>query len=602
MKLARWLAAAALVALPCAAAELTARNLDFSSWDTQGRPVAWSGPKPYYSLAQDCESKREDRCVLRIASEGDVPEGDFQPLGQSIGPGPAAGHGLKLSGWIRTSDVSKGWAGLWMRVDVERKMIVLDNMGKDGPRGTTGWRRFEVKVPVASNTTLVAFGVLLVGPGTAWFDDLRLEPDLSVTTGEAPKTKVVDPPRPKPTQQLVADEVLALPEAMVPKVRDEWRDEARRKAQPVRSLVSDDFTDLRFLKSVLAGRRVVQLGESGHGVAEFNWLKVRLIKFLHEEMGFDVIAFESSLSGCDVANGRVGVSTPVEVMRDCIFPVWHSSEVLGLFEYLDARRRAGDRLDLAGFDVQNSGRARPEVTARLVKQVERVDQDLARDVREAEGKVRTGLDAESAAKMKAAYSEAADRLEREKAALVKLEARPFEVDLAIQELRARVRHVGQLSAAEQAAGSRIRDEGMADNLDFLLDRLYPGRKVIVWAHNYHIEKRRETAGTQAMGQWVAKRRGAEVYTLGLYMGRGVATWNDQARYEIVAPRPNSLEAVMASAGWRMSFMDFTGAAADSWTRMPIDARDWGVRPMRITPGLSYDGVLYVDTVTPPEYL
>jgi hypothetical protein len=59
---------------------------------------------------------------------------------------------------------------------------------------------------------------------------------------------------------------------------------------------------------------------------------------------------------------------------------------------------------------------------------------------------------------------------------------------------------------------------------------------------------------------------------------------------------------MASAGWRMSFVDFTGAAADSWTRMPIEARDWGVTPMRITPADSYDGVIYVDTVTPPEYL
>lgn len=596
------IAAAVLVASPSRAVELTARNLDFARWDAQGRLEAWSGPSRGYTIERDCEAKREDRCVVRIASQGPVAAGEFQPLTQSIGPGPAAGHGLKLSGWIRTSEVSAGWAGLWMRVDVERKMIVLDNMSKDGPRGTTGWRRFEVKVPVASNATLVAFGVLLYGPGTAWFDDLRLEADLAMTTGEAPKTKVVDPPRPKPTQQLVSGPGLELPAAMIPEVREEWREEARRAAQPVRSLVSGDFSDLVFLKSALAGKRVVQLGESGHGVAEFSWLKVRLIKFLHEQMGFDVIAFESSLSGCDIANGRVGVSTPVEVMRDCIFPVWHSSEVLGLFEYLDQRRRAGHRLDLAGFDVQDSGRARPDVSARLVKQVERVDSALAGAIREAEGRIRTGLDPESAAAMKAAYAAAAERLEREKAALAKLEARPFEVDLAIQELRSRVRYVGQVSASRQADGSRIRDEGMADNLDFVLDRLYPGRKVVVWAHNFHIEKQREPGESRAMGQWVAQRRGAEVYTMGFYMGRGVATWNDRARYEIVAPPPDSLEAILASAGWRMSFVDFAGARADSWIRMPIRARDWGVHPMRITPGASYDGVVYVDTVTPPEYL
>ena len=42
----------------------------------------------------------------------------------------------------------------------------------------------------------------------------------------------------------------------------------------------------------------MQLGESGHGVREFNLAKVRLIRFLHEEMGFDVLAFESGLFEC----------------------------------------------------------------------------------------------------------------------------------------------------------------------------------------------------------------------------------------------------------------------------------------------------------------
>lgn len=36
------------------------------------------------------------------------------------------------------------------------------------------------------------------------------------------------------------------------------------------------------------------LGEASHGVAESNWAKVRLIKFLHQQLGFDVVAFESS--------------------------------------------------------------------------------------------------------------------------------------------------------------------------------------------------------------------------------------------------------------------------------------------------------------------
>ena len=60
----------------------------------------------------------------------------------------------------------------------------------------------------------------------------------------------------------------------------------------------DDFADLQFLKDVVGDRRLVQLGESGHGVAEFDLAKDRLVRFFHEQMGFDVIAFESSIYEC----------------------------------------------------------------------------------------------------------------------------------------------------------------------------------------------------------------------------------------------------------------------------------------------------------------
>ena len=69
--------------------------------------------------------------------------------------------------------------------------------------------------------------------------------------------------------------------------------------------------------------------------------------------------------------------------------------------------------------------------------------------------------------------------------------------------------------------------------------------MIVWAHNFHVAKEpRANADAKAMGTFVAaKRRGAEVYTVGLYMGRGVATENDRKPYDIAPPPAQSLEAI-----------------------------------------------------------
>ncbi len=599
---------ALLVSAAAGAAGLPAKNLAFEHWDEKrGMPEGWGGlASRHYTVSRDCEIKREDRCALRIAGGHDVPPDGFQPLAQPMAPGAAAGHYFKVSGWIRTAGVDGGWAGLWARADVEGKNVTLENMHRGGPRGTNDWQRFEIRIPVPSNATLVSFGVLLAGRGAAWFDDLRIAVDTSAKVGPVAKTQVVNPARPPVSPHLMDDAALALTDSQMPTVREHWREETRRVAQPVRSLTSDDFSDLQFLKPLLAGRRVVQLGESAHGVAEFNWLKVRLVKYLHQELGFDVVAFESSLSACDIADARISRAPPVEVMRDCIFPVWHSTETLGLFEYLDAARAAGRRISLAGFDTQNSSRARGEVTARLVRQLARVDDALARRIRDHEEALAAPpIPAELAREMKQAYANAVERVESHRDALRKLEpARPLEVDIALQELRSRVRLAEQLGGSRRDA-TLARDQGMADNLDFLLQVMYPGRKVVVWAHNFHVAKEPYVAeGPRAMGSWVAERRGAEVYTIGLYMGRGAATYNNRSRYEIVAPAPDSLEAIMASAGWRASFVDLSDPRipADSWRRMPDTARDWGTTPATLTPARTFDGLIYIDTVTPPEYL
>ena len=68
-------------------------------------------------------------------------------------------------------------------------------------------------------------------------------------------------------------------------------------AVPLRSIDPDDedFADLAPLAAVLSGVRVVQLGEQSHGDGAAFFAKARLIRYLHRELGFTVLAFESGL-------------------------------------------------------------------------------------------------------------------------------------------------------------------------------------------------------------------------------------------------------------------------------------------------------------------
>jgi hypothetical protein len=102
----------------------------------------------------------------------------------------AVGKTVHFSGWIRTEDVANGYAGLWWRVDgAARQVLAFDNSvtrmidGKPasghevirGATGTSGWKWYEIDLPVSGGATNINFGLVFTGTGTAWFDSLKIE-------------------------------------------------------------------------------------------------------------------------------------------------------------------------------------------------------------------------------------------------------------------------------------------------------------------------------------------------------------------------------------------------------------------------------------------
>jgi erythromycin esterase-like protein len=89
----------------------------------------------------------------------------------------AAGRRVRYSGFIKTTGVTRGYAGLWWRVDGENGILAFDNMSNRGVTGTSEWARYEIELPVAGNARNINFGALHTGDGSAWFDGLTIEID-----------------------------------------------------------------------------------------------------------------------------------------------------------------------------------------------------------------------------------------------------------------------------------------------------------------------------------------------------------------------------------------------------------------------------------------
>src|SRR5262249_44029927 len=89
----------------------------------------------------------------------------------------ARGKKIRFSGYIKTDGISRGYAGLWWRVDGPSGMLAFDNMGNRGVTGTKDWEPYSIELPVAKDAVNINFGAILTGDGAAWFDGLKVELD-----------------------------------------------------------------------------------------------------------------------------------------------------------------------------------------------------------------------------------------------------------------------------------------------------------------------------------------------------------------------------------------------------------------------------------------
>jgi len=136
-------------------------------------PIGWtySGSSDY-SISLDSTIFKKGKNSIKIEFNGG--KEDYKSLEFSL-PHNYDGKKITLSGYLKTENISTGYAGLWMLINPN---IIGDNMRDRGVVGTTDWNKYEITLDLKpSETEQIIIGGLLRGNGKMWIDDLTVTID-----------------------------------------------------------------------------------------------------------------------------------------------------------------------------------------------------------------------------------------------------------------------------------------------------------------------------------------------------------------------------------------------------------------------------------------
>ncbi len=292
-------------------------------------------------------------------------------------------------------------------------------------------------------------------------------------------------------------------------------------ASKVRSIdpADHDWTDLEPLAAIVGDARVVALGEPSHMDGSAFLAKSRVVEYLHERLHFDVLAWEAGVWGCEQFGAALAdPNAPVPDRRDCLGWPWGDvAETTAILSYARKSSSSSEPLRVTGFDVQLSGRETVERLASWLTEFSRRrlpdDGALVERVRAAferfpKKKKFLPLAAETRGGDRESFRELRSRLASAphgtnvNHADLDLADRAIAGVIALYDWHEAV-HAETSTTIDWSghpALNNVRDRGMADTVKWLLEKRYPGKRVVLWTANLHAARSPDAIETAMPGR------------------------------------------------------------------------------------------------------
>jgi erythromycin esterase-like protein len=302
------------------------------------------------------------------------------------------------------------------------------------------------------------------------------------------------------------------------------------------TLENVELKDFDLIGKAIGNSRIVMLGEQDHGDGETFKKKTNLVKYLIENKGFNVIAFESDFFAINkISEKDLPTDEKVKLVTDQLHGIWRrSNEFLPLMDYISQSIQIGREIILTGFDSQHHSKYTKTNYVDYFKTI-LTNNEIVIDETFFEV---LAMFIKDGFKYKPKETEIElfnSTLEMIEAKLV-LFTKTSEIEFWLQELRSLK---GDFKEVSQGQGKGLsilnkRDLQMASNLEYLARIKFGDKKIIVWAANYHIAKNPEKVSWSkqwnpkkdsliTMGDIIEQSLGNVTYSIAFICGQGYYT-------------------------------------------------------------------------------
>ena len=337
---------------------------------------------------------------------------------------------------------------------------------------------------------------------------------------------------------------------------------------PLKTLDPDaDYSDLQPLKKILSDKPIIGIGEATHGTKEFFVFKHRMLEFLVKEMGFKTFVIEDNFGGMQAINDYVltGKGDINSCMRNLGFGIWMTQEVKDMIVWIknyNDTQVANNKVQFFGCDMQwgttamgllkdhltKTNQYTPQMEEGFIAIKKAINPSLkftSKDKKAIENAI------ESFKKVQYAISDTA------KIAMYKHDIRIIEQYMEL---------LGAKSKLFPARVLDVRDKSMAENCEWIYN--FTGqKKMMIWAHNGHVNKLISNYRLQPMGMVLSKNFKDKYYSMGFDFSAGkIRSFDITLRKDVAmdapALMPNSSGAIFAECAERNFILDFKSASKD----------------------------------------